>query len=136
MASSASGGVLGRLRGELASVERDRRALEAELEVLRRYEQGLLAARDDMMGVVPKRQRASRGPKNRKPSDERGTRTQAITDILRASRNPLPINNLIDALAERGMPDKKRSVYATLSYLRRQGVAEPVKRGTWQAIAA
>lgn len=127
MPLSRTRSALSRFDHELDKVAADKIALEQELEVLNRYEAVLASERAKVSGLVLERAGMPH-------VSVQTSRTQAITDILHEAGKPIAVRDVIAEIRQRGVRSDNRSVYATLSYLRRKGVAAPVERGKWQYI--
>lgn len=114
--------LIGRLDRDISNAERDRVMLD-------KYTAGLKAARAELSSAVMK-QAAKPTHKERQP------RTEVLTEIFRGTQDPITMDDIMKELANRGRSDDRRSVHATLSYLKRCNVAHSVSRGKWVAAAA
>lgn len=113
----------------IGRIDRDIRSAERDRDMLDRYLNGLRSAKQDLAGAVLKEAIA--------PKAQRHTRTEVLTEIFQQSQQPyITMDDIMKELQTRGRSDDRRSVHATLSYLKRQNVAKSVDRGKWAAIAA
>ena len=55
-------------------------------------------------------------------------------DILQSAKQPMLVNDIMAELENRGRPDKRNLVGASLDYLAKKGTAKTVERGQWVAV--
>ena len=100
---------------EIQGTERAKTDLEKYLEQLYR-------ARTDVAGIFSD------------TGESRGSRTATLVDILQSAKQPMLVNDIMAELENRGRPDKRNLVGASLDYLAKKGTAKTVERGQWVAV--
>jgi hypothetical protein len=122
------------LQRRLADVRRRIAATAEQLDQLKDEEYGISLALARLTdGPVPQRESATRSAGQHRPSKDQRL-TPLVRNTLQQSPEPMTRHEIADALSSRGAEVDVNAVSASLSYLRRHGVAVNVG-GAWAAAA-
>lgn len=111
----------------LNQMDRTIQTTEREIEEKERLLRGLRSARESMAAVVLE------GASQPRLNGE-NPRSSVLREILEAASGPVPVDDIMAELRKRDVIAPRASVGATLSYLKRKGVAKNVDRGQWVAV--
>lgn len=113
----------------LSQTDREITAAKRQRDQLDQLIQGLEAARQAMSVHILSHASESR-------SNGNGSRATILREILEERREPVDVDLIMKELQKRHIDAPRAGVAATLSYLKRQGVATNVDRGKWTALVA